>query len=126
MLLSLCAAADAFLPGIDRDEAAEAAAAERMIAPEELLEYAKRPADRSLWLYGRVPLGKLHGMTVVAEYFCSDNCPALTMRVIHLPVDLDGCVQAGGVVKKIAVPYGLGTRQREFCIPKVLADELPK
>jgi hypothetical protein len=58
----------------------------------------------------------------VADFPCSDLCPAYTTRIIHYDVAPGPpCDAAGGVTQLRLVPFSIGTREEAFCIPKPLA-----
>ncbi|HEU4670149.1 MAG TPA: hypothetical protein VFR91_05555 [Dyella sp.] len=88
-----------------------------------LLAYAKRPWDKAALMHTTVPLGRYHGIPVVAEFPCGDVCPQYTQRIIHfdLPAGAD-CAAAGGVEEEVLVPMAIAMRTKRFCFPKVLVD----
>lgn len=67
-------------------------------------------------------LGRWRGQDVVADYPCSDLCPAYTVRLVHLALLPDtACTAAGGVALSEAVPMGIATGHQRFCVPAPLA-----
>jgi hypothetical protein len=67
-------------------------------------------------------LGINHGETVVADYRCSDICPAYTVRIIHYAIEPGPrCTAIGGVVVNRAVPVSIAVTMRPFCVPKAVA-----
>jgi hypothetical protein len=67
-------------------------------------------------------LGINHGETVVADYRCSDICPAYTVRIIHYAIEPGPrCTAIGGVVAHRTVPTGIAATTRAFCIPKAVS-----
>lgn len=91
-----------------------------------LLAYATSAYDRRQLTALHVVLGQNHGTTVIADFPCSDLCPAYTVRIIHYDVPLSGCSAVGGVEKAILVPISIASAERTFCFPKVLADHWDK
>ncbi len=93
---------------------------------EALIAYASAPFDR--WdapSRGRFVIGKHNGITVVADFSCSDLCPNYTTRVIHYDVAPGhACDRIGAMTSFIHVPYGMSMHQEPFCVPKVLAHQL--
>jgi hypothetical protein len=59
-------------------------------------------------------------LIVVADYPCSDLCPAATVRIIHYAVPADQCDRVGGALDNVHVPRGAGVRLTAFCRPPVL------
>ncbi|WP_017463430.1 hypothetical protein [Dyella ginsengisoli] len=88
-----------------------------------LLAYAKQPWDKATLMHTTVPLGRYHGVPVVAEFPCGDVCPQYTQRIIHfdLPEGAD-CAAAGGVEREVLVPMAIAMRTKRFCFPRVLVD----
>ncbi|AND69837.1 hypothetical protein ATSB10_23830 [Dyella thiooxydans] len=88
-----------------------------------LLAYAKQPWDKATLMHTTVPLGRYHGVPVVAEFPCGDVCPQYTQRIIHfdLPEGAD-CASIGGVEREVLVPMAITMRTKRFCFPKVLVD----
>src|SRR5579862_2370241 len=91
-----------------------------------LLTYASSGYDKLHMTSLHVVLGQNHGVTVIADFPCSDLCPAYTVRIIHYDVPLSRCSAAGGVEKAILVPVSIASAERSFCFPKVLADHWDK
>jgi hypothetical protein len=87
-----------------------------------LVAYAAAPFDKAAMMERRVELGRHRGVPVVAEFPCSDICPAYTVRIIHYAVPPGApCDAAGGVTETRQVPFSIATREEAFCVPKVLA-----
>jgi hypothetical protein len=87
------------------------------ISDSALLRYDSQDYDQAQLMFKRLVLGKNNGITVVAEFPCSDLCPQGTVRVIHYDVPLSMCSAIGGVEKEIL--YGFIVQK--FCLPKILA-----
>jgi hypothetical protein len=69
-------------------------------------------------------LGEVAGVKVVADYYCSDVCPAYTVRVVHFDVQPGpACERAGGASKSYTIPFGIAARPETFCVPKVLVEK---
>jgi hypothetical protein len=87
-----------------------------------LVAYAAAPFDKTAMMGRRVDLGRHRGVPVVAEFPCSDVCPAYTVRIVHYAVAPGAaCDAAGGVTEAREVPYGIATHEEPFCIPRPLA-----
>jgi hypothetical protein len=94
-----------------------------LISEADLLGYASREYDKALYTEGRIVLGRLHGTNVVADFICSDLCPASTVRIVHFEVEPGpSCAEIGGVERLVMVPVAIAVMERAFCFPKVLAD----
>jgi hypothetical protein len=101
---------------------AEPSPGQAVLTDEALVAYAARPFDRDAMMEQRVDLGRHHGVPVVAEFPCSDVCPAYTVRIIHYAVPPGAaCDAAGGITETREVPYAIAAREEAFCIPKPLA-----
>jgi hypothetical protein len=72
---------------------------------------------------GRTELLGVHrGINVLAEYICSDLCPAYTVRIIHYDLRTGPeCTARGGMVVQRMVPVGIAVAGRPYCVPQVLA-----
>jgi len=71
------------------------------------------PTDRVLGIH--------RGALVFVDVFCSDVCPANTVRVIHYQVGPGPlCTQLGGDSVSIVVPITVGARPLDYCIPHIL------
>lgn len=72
---------------------------------------------------GRTELLGVHrGNRVLAEYICSDLCPAYTVRVIHYDLRPGPeCTARGGVIVQRMVPVSIAVAPRPYCVPQVLA-----
>ncbi len=94
-----------------------------LISETDLLEYASRAYDKALYAEGRIVLGRLNDTNVVADFVCSDLCPASTVRIIHFDVEPGpSCAEVGGVERLVTVPVAITVMERAFCFPKALAD----
>jgi len=87
-----------------------------------LLQYASQSYDRSKLVGQHVVLGQNHGVSVIADFPCSDLCPNYTVRIIHYDIPLSKCSEVGGVEKSILVPFSIAAMRKSFCFPKVLTD----
>lgn len=117
LALALLAAAAAARPAV-----ANAPGVVKGLSDATLLAYASSAYDRRQMTSVHVVLGQNHGVTVIADFPCSDLCPAYTVRVIHYDVPLSRCSAVGGVEKAILVPVSIASTERSFCFPKVIAD----
>ena len=96
---------------------------ESAFSEESLLQYATTPYDKGAQTRSHQILGKLNDVDVVADFVCSDVCPDYTVRIIHFDVEPgEGCDAIGGVVKTVIVPVAIAAAPKDFCFPKVLAD----
>lgn len=88
-----------------------------------LRAYAARPYDKAAMMHTMVALGRHHGVSVVAEFPCSDVCPQYTVRIIHyqLPEGVS-CDSVGGVEQEVLMPVAITVHPRNFCFPKVLLE----
>jgi hypothetical protein len=87
-----------------------------------LTAYAAASYDKAAMMAQHVQLGRHHGVAVVADFPCSDVCPAYTVRIIHYAVAPGpACAAAGGVSEMREVPFSIATREEAFCLPAVLA-----
>jgi hypothetical protein len=91
-----------------------------------LLKYASGGYDKRQMTSLHVVLGQHHGVTVIADFPCSDLCPAYTVRVIHYDVPISKCSAVGGVEKAMLVPVSITSVERSFCFPRVIADHWDK
>jgi len=107
--------------------AATGAAADAVAGPKDLSDaalaaYAAKPYDKAAMMERRVTLGRNHGVAVVADFPCSDVCPAYTVRIIHYDLAPGpACAAAGGVTEKRLVPFSIAVTEKAFCIPQALA-----
>jgi len=93
----------------------------RAITDEWLLDYATKPYERRFPM-GREVLGTLNDVAVVADFMCSDVCPAYTVRIVHFDVEPGArCTAIGGVERSVVVPIAIAAMQKAFCFPSVLA-----
>lgn len=71
---------------------------------------------------GRDILGEYHGTRVIAEYHCSDLCPAYTVRIIHFDIDAGAkCRAIGGRNATVTIPVGISAIPRKYCVPAILS-----
>ena len=100
----------------------------RPISDRQLVAYARRRYDRARMMFHHVVIGTQRGVAVVADFPCSDVCPAQTRRIIHLDVaaEAGACAAAGGVVRGRLMPMGIAVRQQPFCVPRVFAAGEPQ
>jgi len=88
----------------------------------DLVAYAAKPFDKAKLMFKQVRLGVNHGLVVVAEFPCSDICPAYTTQIIHYEIGPGpACEAAGGVTVTRAVPFSIAVMEKPFCVPRVLA-----
>ena len=88
-----------------------------------LIAYAKRPYDKARMENRRVVVGIYHGAKVVADFPCSDICPAYTVRIIHYDVAPGAdCDRIHGRTVERMVPVSIAVVRQSFCAPAVLAD----
>jgi hypothetical protein len=93
----------------------------RAITDEWVLDYATKPYERRFPM-GREVLGTLNDVAVVADFVCSDVCPAYTVRIVHFDVEPGArCTAIGGVERSVTVPIAITATQKVFCFPSVLA-----
>jgi hypothetical protein len=121
LALALLATAAAAQPAV-----ANAPAVVNALSDATLLAYASSAYDRRQMTSLHVVLGQNHGVTVIADFPCSDICPAYTVRIIHYDVPLSQCSAVGGVAKAMQVPVSIASVERSFCFPGVLADHWDK
>jgi hypothetical protein len=96
----------------------------RPISDANIRAYAGQPFDKAAMMGKRDVLGRRNGVAVIAEYPCSDVCPAYTARIIHYDVAPGpDCDKAGGVVEMRAVPIAIAVEMKPFCVPRVLASK---
>ncbi len=96
----------------------------RALTDQEVADYAATRLDLKHLPHYHEVIGALGGVPVEADLFCSDVCPDYTVRVVHLaPAAGQTCEAAGGVETAVRVPYGIGSMERDFCLPKVLAEK---
>jgi hypothetical protein len=96
----------------------------RSLSDADLIAYAARPFDRTAMMEQHIVVGIHHGVPVIADFPCSDVCPAYTIRIIHYDLAPGpDCTAAGGVVQSRRVPYSIAMIEKDFCIPRPLATE---
>ena len=87
-----------------------------------LLDYAAKPFDKAAMAFQHVTVGTHHGAHVVADFPCSDLCPAYTTRIIHYDVAPGAaCKAIDGTDQLLTVPRGIAVTEELFCVPTVLA-----
>ncbi|MFZ6861428.1 hypothetical protein ACO0K7_02215 [Undibacterium sp. Ji67W] len=62
---------------------------------------------------------------VVAELFCSNDCPSKTKRVIHYEFwagDEKSCRSIEGEIKAVSIPKYNGIEMQKYCFPKIIID----
>jgi hypothetical protein len=92
------------------------------LTDDQIATAASAPFDKRGKMGRHEVLGEVGGIKVVADYYCSDVCPAYTVRVVHLDVKPGpDCDKVGGVAKSYSIPIGIAARPQSFCVPKVLA-----
>jgi hypothetical protein len=102
---------------------ATAAGQSRSIGDGDILAYSTRPFDRAAMMGKRDLVGIHNGVAVVADYPCSDVCPAYTTQIIHYNAEPGpACDKAGGVVEMRTVPIAIAVQRKPFCVPTVLAN----
>ena len=111
------------IAGFSLAAAAHAAPAQkpRHLTDAQLLRYAATGFDKRKMAFRHEAIGLHRGTLVVADFPCSDVCPAYTRRIIHYDVAPAGCVRVGGVVVAETYPLGIAVTKRDFCEPPVLA-----
>jgi hypothetical protein len=98
----------------------------RSITDADILAYSKRPFDHAAMMGKRDILGMHNGVAVIADYPCSDVCPAYTTQIIHYDAEPGpACDKARGVVEMRTVPIAIAVQRKPFCVPKVLAETQP-
>lgn len=113
--------------GICLSGVAYAAEPTQAISDDRLLSYASRSYDKNRIEKRKDLLGLLNGTLVVADFICSDLCPAYTVRVIHFePGKEKSCAAAGGVEKVIRIPVSIAAMDKVFCFPRVLVNNWEK
>src|SRR5581483_10984142 len=94
-----------------------AAAAPPTLTDADLVAYAAKPFDKAAMAFKHVVMGVHHGITVLADFPCSDVCPQYTRRIVHYDLDPGpGCEAKGGVTETRFVPVSIATAPRSFCI----------
>jgi hypothetical protein len=101
---------------------ATAASQARSIGDADILAYSARPFDKAAMMGKRDLVGMHNGVAVVADYPCSDVCPAYTTQIVHYDAEPGpACDKAGGVVEMRVVPIAIAVQMKPFCVPQVLA-----
>ena len=92
------------------------------LSDQALLDYAAKPFDKATMAFQHVTVGTHHGARVVADFPCSDLCPAYTTRIIHYEVAPGvTCKAVDGTDQLMTVPRGIAVTEELFCVPTVLA-----
>jgi hypothetical protein len=88
------------------------------LSDEDLKAYAVSSFDKARFANTKVELGTHSGTPVIAEFPCSDVCPAYAVRVIHyvLPAGKQ-CADVHGELREFKVPIGIGVHFETFCFP---------
>lgn len=95
--------------------------APRAWTDEELLAYAASDYVKRDMMHKHEVLGTHNGVALVADFPCSDLCPANTVRIIHYQLgEGQQCSAAHGAKQDLPVPMGIGGGLKAFCVPKVL------
>ena len=94
------------------------------LTDDQIAAAATAPFDKKAKMGSHDILGEVGKVKVVADYYCSDVCPAYTVRVVHFDADpRAGCGKVGGVLKTYIIPHGIAAVPQAFCVPKVLAEK---
>jgi hypothetical protein len=94
------------------------------LTDDQIVKAAAAPFDKKEKMGRHEVLGQVGKVNVVADYYCSDVCPAYAMRVVHFDASpRTECDKAGGVVKTYIIPKGIAAVPQAFCVPKVLAEK---
>ena len=94
----------------------------RRLSDADLVAIEKSRFDRGAKMNRTERLGVHRGVFVVADYPCSDLCPAHTVRILHYAVAPGAaCAKAGGVTRQRMVPVSIAIAPRPFCVPAVIA-----
>jgi hypothetical protein len=96
------------------------AAKHRHVSDAQLIRYVATGFDKRKMMFKRETIGLHRGTLVVADFPCSDVCPAYTRRIIHYDVAPADCPRVGGVVVAETYPLGIAVTKRDFCEPGVL------
>jgi hypothetical protein len=92
------------------------------ISDAQLAALDAHPFDHGQLMFHHDVLGLNHGMRVIADYPCSDVCPAATTRIIHYDrAPGPGCEAAGGATVTRMVPRSIAVVRQDFCVPRILA-----
>lgn len=90
----------------------------------QLIQIAKQTDRKPLHRQNSSVVGVHNGIKVIEEFQCSDRCPEYTTRIVHYDVPAGAsCEKINGVTKSILVPMGISILPREYCFPKVIADQ---
>jgi hypothetical protein len=90
----------------------------RPVSEQEVLAYATGDYDKSS--AASFVFGSLQEVPVFVDFVCSDLCPQMTVRIIHLRRSGAACTAAGGVERSVLVPVAIAVLQKSFCFPKIL------
>ena len=89
-----------------------------------LVAYASQPYDNAQKFLHHDVLGIHHGVEVIADFPCSDICPAYTVRIIHYAVAAGpDCDKIGGRARVATVPVSIAVTRQTFCVPAVLVEK---
>ena len=97
----------------------------RRVSDAELLRYAASGFDKRKMMFRRETLGLHRGVSVVADFPCSDVCPVYTRRIVHYDVGPGDCARVGGTVVAETYPLGIAVTKRDFCEPTILVVKRP-
>jgi hypothetical protein len=86
-----------------------AACGPRVISDSELTQLAAVSYDATEMEGKRVVMGIHRGLTVVADFPCSDLCPANTTRIIHYDLPADGTCTSKGVALECTLGHRSGS-----------------
>ena len=101
---------------------AASAGATRTLSDADIRAYVDRGFDKRAMMGRHEVIGIHNGVAVVADYPCSDLCPAYTSQIIHYDAEPGpACDRAGGVVRIRTVPIAIAVQRKPFCVPKVVA-----
>jgi len=88
----------------------------------EILEYSTTEYDKAKMMHQTVVLGNHNGVSVIAEFPCSDLCPDYTTRIVRYDIDISQCSSVGGVIQTMYVPRGIALVEEDYCVPKILVE----
>jgi hypothetical protein len=92
----------------------------KILSDSDLLKYANSSFNKGKMMGKDIILGYHKGTPVRVTFPCSDVCPNYTIRIVRYDVNLSECQEAGGEIKSIAVPFGIGVKLEEFCFPEII------
>ena len=91
----------------------------KVLTNSDIESYMATGFNKSKMAFKTVILGVHNGFHVIAEHPCADVCPNHTVRVVRYDVPLSNCSNAKGIIVKHTIPYGIGTKQVDYCVPNV-------